>query len=306
MATARDLLANTTKHVEDSIGVRETGFVPRLSPTPQPQDIGRRRLQNAGTIRIDQVVPDPEQPRVEFDDASLRRFAKSIETNGQLAPIHVRWSSETSKWIIISGERRWRSTKAAGLTSIKCIFHETPLTKAEILEHQLIENLLREDLRPIEEARGFASLMKMHGWNGKQVAEALHVPESKVSRSLALLDLPKEIQESVEVGELAARAAYEISRLPDVAGQRKLAKTVVNEKLTHAQTANLVGKRKGKSKGRKPSRNGQKPKAEFWSETGAKVSVCCKAGANYHDVKEALEQALEETEVRIRGNIRLT
>lgn len=118
----------------------------------------------------------------------------------------------------------WRAAQAAGLESIDCFFHEGELSESELREQQLVENLLREDLRPMEQARAFASLMELNGWNGKQLAQSLHIAESNVSRSLALLDLPEDVQRQVDSGELAARSAYELSRLPSEEQQRTLAR----------------------------------------------------------------------------------
>ena len=110
--------------------------------------------------------------------------------------------------MIISGERRWRAAQKAGLTEIECCFREAELSSSEILEEQLIENCLREDLQPIEEAQAFAALMRLNSWTGKEVAKALRVHPSRVSRALALLKLPEEIQEQVNTGEIPARSAY--------------------------------------------------------------------------------------------------
>ncbi|MEM7314002.1 MAG: ParB/RepB/Spo0J family partition protein, partial [Planctomycetota bacterium] len=138
---------------------------------------------------MNRVERDPSQPRIDFDSSSIDSLAASIRDHGQLQPIRVRWSEETQKWRIISGERRWRATIKAGLPSITCFFDNGQADAGNTLHEQLIENLQREDLRPTEEAQAFAALMDLHGWNGKQLAEALHVSTSKVSRSLGLLDL---------------------------------------------------------------------------------------------------------------------
>ena len=130
------------------------------APIPHPKDVGRRPLDGFGCLDIDQVIPDPEQPRTDFPPESLAHLAESIRDKGQLAPIRVRWSDELGKWVIIAGERRWRATKLAGLPTIECYFHAGELSRAETLEQQLIENLLREDLKPLEEAKAFASLMR--------------------------------------------------------------------------------------------------------------------------------------------------
>ena len=241
MATTQSTLEKLQTNLDESIGLRQTSSRPNLSPVPSAKDIGRRPLRNAARIQVDQVIPDPSQPRTDFSTASIERLAKSIQQNGQLAPIRVRWSAEHGKWVIVCGERRWRAVRAAGLETIDCQYIDGEFSEAERLEQQMIENLLREDLSPIEQARGFAALMKLHGWNGKQVAESLHIPASTVSRVLALLDLPDDIQHKVDSGQLAARSAYEISKLNDESRQRDLAAQAANG-MTLKQTQEAVRK----------------------------------------------------------------
>ena len=177
MATTQIKLQQLESNLDESIGLREQANNRlQLSPVPAPKDVGRRPLRNIGRIQIDQVVPDPAQPRQEFSSESIEQLAESIREKGQLAPIRVRWDSDREKWVIIYGERRWRAARAASLETIDCCFDETDRSSAEVLEQQLVENLLREDLKPIEQARGFSALMELHGWNGKQVAQSLNIP----------------------------------------------------------------------------------------------------------------------------------
>lgn len=301
MATnTRRTLVGIEGNLEESMGVRTLDVRPRLSPVPQGKDAGRRPLRNFGQVDVHQVIPDPEQPRIEFTQDELDRLAQSIRDKGQLSPIRVRWSEELKKWVIIAGERRWRATKLAGLSTIECYFHDGALTKSEVLEQQLIENLLREDLKPLEEAKAFSTLMEMNDWNGKQLAEALRLDPSKVSRSLALLKLPGDIQEHIEAGDLSARSAYEITKLKDDDAKRQLAKQAAEGKLTHDQAAKAVRKRKGKSasKPRGTSRS-------FVLESGWKVIVSSHNKGTYHDIRQALQEALEEVEHCLNNNVQL-
>ena len=284
-------------HLDESIGVRHTIVRPQLSPIASPKDAGRTRLRNVGSIDIAKVAPDPHQPRVEFADESLERLARSIGEKGQLLPIHVRWSADLEKWTIISGERRWRATKAAGLTKIDCYFHKGELSQAEILEQQLVENLLREDLKPIEEAWAFATLMELNDWNGKQVAETLHIASSKVSRSLMLLDLPEDIQRQVNEGVIAARSAYELSKLQNDDARRQLAEKAAGG-MTQKQTANAVRQRLGKTKA-KP----RGTKLTFDADDGWRVIVSANKKGSYHEVEQALQQVLDEVRHRIDNNV---
>ena len=289
MATTQSSLENLETNLDESIGVRQKATRPKLSPVPSSKDVGRRPLRNAARIAIDQVIPDPSQPRAEFTQDSMDRLAKSITAKGQLAPIRVRWSAQHDKWIVVCGERRWRAVRAAGLETIDCCFVDGELSEPEILEQQMVENLLREDLSPIEQARGFSALMELHGWNGKQVAESLHVPASTVSRGLSLLDLPDDIQRKVDAGELAARSAYEISKLPYDPSRRELAKTAAEGKLTHKQAAAVVRQRRGK-----PSRKPRTTKQVFFADDGWSVTVSANKKGTYHEMENALSQALDE------------
>ena len=282
------------------MGARPYDARPRLSPVPSPKDASRRPLRNFGRIDIQEIVPDPDQPRAEFSDEALLRLGQSIQAKGQLAPIRVRWNDDLEKWFIIVGERRWRAARQAGLATIECYFHEGELSRADVLEQQLIENLLREDLKPVEEASAFVTLMELNGWNGKQVAQELRVPASKVSRALALLQLPQEIQQRVDSGELPARSAYELSKLSDENQQRELVEQAVAGKLTHDQAARAVRQRRGKR-----CEDSRGIKLTFLSESGWKVTVAANKQGTYHDVEQALQEALDEVRHRIENNVQL-
>ncbi|MEZ6131292.1 MAG: ParB/RepB/Spo0J family partition protein [Planctomycetaceae bacterium] len=283
------------------MGARVRDEPVQLSPVSSPRDIGRRRLRNIGTIPIERVIPDPEQPRSEFSEEALARLADSIRSKGQLLPIHVRWSEGAARWVIVSGERRWRATQVAGLKTVDCYFADDGLSESDILEQQLVENLLREDLRPIEEARAFEQLMKLNGWNGNQVAEALHVPASKVSRALALLDLPEDMQQQIDAGQLPARSAYELAKLPDDGARRALAAKVAGG-MTSQETAKVVREhRQSKKQKRRPGGT----KLDFWAENGWKITLASKGKGNYHEVEEALLEALDEVRLRINSNVQI-
>jgi ParB family chromosome partitioning protein len=301
MASLRSTLANIESHLLESMGSRteEQPKIP-LAPVSQPKDIGRRPAPGFGKLEIDQIVPDPAQPRTEFSADGLARLANSIRSHGQLAPIRVRWSNGLAKWVIIAGERRWRAAKQAGLSTIECYFETDDMPNSQILEQQIIENLLREDLKPVEQAKAFASLMELNGWNGKQVAERLCVPASQVSRALALLRLPEDVRQRVDTGEISSRAAYELSKLEDHRQQRRLADQAASGNLTHVETARLVrqchGKRRDKSR---------HTKLCFPTEHGWKVVVSAPRKGTYEEIEQALGDALSEVRLRIQNNVQL-
>ena len=300
MASTRQTLNAVSTNMQESMGVRQAELRPMLAPAPGKKDAGRRPLRNVGKLAITQVVPDPAQPRVEFSDEPLERLASSIRDKGQLSPIRVRWSDDLEKWMIISGERRWRAAQRAGLTEIECNFHEAELNSSEILEQQLIENCLREDLQPIEEAQAFAALMKLNAWTGKEVAGALRVHPSRVSRALALLKLPEDVQEQVNAGVIPARSAYEISKLPDADAQAVLARKAAAGDLSHNQAANAVRQRQGKQK---PTP--RTTKQTFFAENGWKVIVTAPRKGSYLEIEEAISTALDEVRHRINSGCQL-
>src|SRR5262249_52991292 len=152
-------MASMAAILEEPMGVRSDEHRHGHAHVPGTRHAGRRPLTSVGRVYIDEVVPDPAQPRLTFSEDALDRLAASIRDKGQLSPIRVRWSVDHGRWLIISGERRWRAAKRAGLAEVECYFHDEELTPSEVLEQQLIENCLREDLQPVEEARAFASLM---------------------------------------------------------------------------------------------------------------------------------------------------
>lgn len=300
MATTREILAGIESQVLESMGSRSEALQPALAPVPQARDVGRRPLPEFGCLAIDQVIPDPDQPRTTFSQEALERLADSIRDHGQLAPIRVRWSEAAGKWIIIAGERRWRATKLAGVPTIDCYFHTDELSRSETLEQQLIENLLRDDLKPVEEARAYASLMELNGWNGKETAEKLRVPASRVSRALALLRLPEDIRRCVDAGEISARAAYELSKLENVAQQRQLADRAARGHLTHEEAARLVRQRRRKHPKTRPH-----TRLCFPTEYGWRIIVSAPRKGSYEEIEQALDEVLAEVRHRIANGVQI-
>ena len=188
----------------------------------------------------------------------------------------------------------------AELPTVECYFHEGELTTSEILEQQLIENCLREDLRPTEEAVAFEKLMELNGWSQKRLATALRLSETRITRALSLLKLASELREQVDAGEISARSAYEISKLPDVSAQKKVARRAVESGLTCNQVSSAVRQRRGKAKPKPRS-----TRLTFAAEDGWTVVVSAARKGTYHEVEQALRAALEEVQLRIRNNVQL-
>ncbi len=298
--STRNILKSIQGNLDDSMGVRHGQTEAPLSPVAELKDVGRRSLRSFGTLPIEKVIPDPDQPRVAFDESAIEQLAQSISDQGQLHPIRVRWSIEQASWLIISGERRYRAVKQAGLATIDCYFYEGTLSTTEILEQQLIENLLRSDLRPMEEAQAFQQLIHLNGWNGKELATELHITTSKVTRALALLKLPTDIQQLVETAELSPTVAYELSKLPDAKQQRAALQQQVKTR-TAKSVNSQVRQRRGASS---PRRRGVKQ--TFVTEQEWKVAITSTRKRNYLEMEQALLEVLAEVRLRIDNNVMLS
>lgn len=184
---------------------------------------GRSRLKEAAAIRRDRIVPDPAQPRTEFDPEALDRLAGSLRDRGVLQPIRVRWSAEADRYVIVVGERRWRAAGLAGLETIPCVVVDGDASPEDIMEDQLVENCLRSDLRPVELARSYQALMAARGLSQRALAERLRVSPASVAKAVALLGLPESIQESVDAGVIGPDVAYQLSKVEDASEQADLA-----------------------------------------------------------------------------------
>jgi len=241
MKSADELKARLGAHMKESMGAgRPTGTAGPLPPpgafhgeTARGQGVAR--IKDALAIELDRLAPDPDQPRKEFDPESLAELAASMKARGQLQPIRVRWDDDMARWIIIAGERRYRAALLAGLTTLACIEAKGPLTPEDILEDQLVENCLRQDLRPVEQARAFRALIERRGWSYRQLGESLNIAPASIARALALLDLPAEVQGRVESGGLAPSVAHEGSPLDDPSAQQEIVGRVLREGLSRAE-----------------------------------------------------------------------
>ena len=226
-------------------------------------------------------------------------MADSLREQGQLAPIRVRWSESLLKYAIVFGERRWRAAKLAGLQTIECSFEEGDPGPGEVLVTQLVENCLRRDLHPLEEARAFARLIELQGWTGKQLAERLCLPASTVTRRLALLKLPDELQRRVASGELGGRAAYELSKVVDADEQLRLADRIQRQQLTNVEAADTV-RNASAARGRRR----RSLRIPFSPAPGWKVVVTAKQPAGYDEVVAVLQRVLEEASGRRDSGLR--
>lgn len=188
-------------------------------------------------LPIAKVEANAAQPRKQFDAEALDSLADSIATHGILQPITVR-HLPSGYYQIISGERRWRAARQAGLHEVPVLIVEADDRK--VMELSLIENLQREDLNPMEEAAGYQKLMADFGLTQEECAERVGKSRPAVANALRLLNLPEPIQAMVEDGRLSAGHARALVSVTDPAVQQKIAEKVAGDELSVRQTEQLV------------------------------------------------------------------
>lgn len=179
-------------------------------------------------LDIDIVIPNPEQPRKNFDEEQLNNLANSIKNVGLIQPITV--VKKGSKYIIIAGERRYRASIIAGMKKIPVIVKD--YTERECKEIALIENLQRSDLNPIEEAIAFSNLINEYNLSQEELANTLSKSRSAIANSLRILTLPPEVKQLVIDGKLSAGHAKALVSLNDVGAQIKYANAAANKQLS--------------------------------------------------------------------------
>jgi len=191
------------------------------------------------TLPISKVEPRADQPRTSFDEEALHDLAESIAQYGLIQPILVR-KLNSGYYQIIAGERRWRASRLAGLTEIPVRVVEADDRRTA--ELALVENLQREDLNPIEEAKGYRTLMEDYGLSQEEVARGVGRSRPAVANALRLLSLSPQVMELVEKGELSAGHARALVPIPDGGRQLEAARQVIKQAFSVRKTELLAGK----------------------------------------------------------------
>lgn len=187
-------------------------------------------------LPIVDIVPNPNQPRIHFNETELRELSESIQEHGVLQPLLVR--KHGNGYEIIAGERRYQASKLAGLEELPVIIKD--VNDEEMLALALIENLQRSDLNPVEEARGYRQLIDASGMTQEALSKAVSKSRSAITNSLRLLDLPEIVQQMIFEGKLTAGHARAILAVPYEDARIRLAEKVVAEGLSVRATENLA------------------------------------------------------------------
>lgn len=193
------------------------------------------------SIFMSKIKPNPNQPRKNFEDKSLKQLAQSIEEKGLISPITVK--QVDNKYIIVAGERRYRAHKLLNKKKILAYVIDAESNK-DIMYMALIENIQREDLNPIEEAKGYKYLQDNLESSITEIAKTVGKSRPAVSNALRLLKLPNEIQDSILKGEINAGQARAILQNKTSQGMIQLWKKLLTEKISVRKTESLVAKNK--------------------------------------------------------------
>lgn len=199
---------------------RGLGALLSSSPAPAAPEAA---TSAAVELPIDSIAPNPKQPRKDFDDKALQDLSESLKQSGLLQPVVVRRFGEGYQLVV--GERRWRAAKIAGITKIPAVVRDA--TDAETLELALVENLLREDLNPMEEAEAYQRLLAEFGWTQEELAQRVARDRSSVANCLRLLKLPDMIQGDLRAGRLTMGHARALLSLDSPADQMKLREQIL-------------------------------------------------------------------------------
>lgn len=276
-----------------SLGVGTPAAAEAQAPTSTGGNLyaGTRALGEARAIPVDRIVGDPEQPRREFEPETLAELGISMKRRGQLQPIRVREDKENDRFVIVAGERRWRAAKMMEIPTLDCLVMKRPMTDGERLTLQLVENCVREDLKPIEQAHAFKALMEREGWTAEQVAKELNLSPQTVGRALALLGLPGPVQELVETGSLPPSTAAELRSIDSPAKQAEVAARIVREGKNRDQALAEI-------RVHAPRRRGAETQFTYDVDGGQVMlkgrDLCQDAATKVKALREALAQAEEE------------
>lgn len=232
-------------------------------------------------ISIDEISPNPWQPRRDFDEESLNVLASSIRENGLIQPVVVR-KKKDGTYELAAGERRWRAAKIAGLTVIPAISKE--YDDRSMAEMALVENLQRKDLNPVDEGMAYRKLMDEYGLTQENISQKVGKSRPYVANMVRLLDLPEEVKDFLSKGQLTAGQARPLLGLESDAEKVQLARRIVKEGLSARKVEDII------REGKEPKKKEDPPAAAFMKaveeklglSVGSKVRIRIGKGKNAH------------------------
>ncbi|HKJ71048.1 MAG TPA: ParB/RepB/Spo0J family partition protein [Gammaproteobacteria bacterium] len=258
-------------------------------------------------LPVDMIRPGAFQPRQQMDDGALQELAESIRAQGIVQPVLVRADPERGDYELIAGERRWRAAQLAGLDSIPAMIRE--LSDDQALEIALIENIQREELTPVEEARAFERLTKEFGLTHDALAEAVGRKRTTISNTLRLLRLPREVQQALDEGALRmghARALLALEgddRLGEVAHEvikKGLSVRAAEDRVRKATKEPAAGETPAKPAANRKDPDVERLEQDLGERLGAKVRITQRKNRGRLEIEYASLEELEGIVERIR------
>ncbi len=207
----------------------------------------------ATEIKLDKIKPNPFQPRRTFDDEKLSELASSIKEHGVIQAVVVTPSGTEDQYLLVAGERRCRAARIAGLTTVPAVVKS--FDKSTMLEIALIENLQREDLNPVEEARAYRKLMQEYNYTQEELSKRIGRSRPSIANSLRLLALPEAVLDSLIIGELTPGQVRPLLAIDNQETQQELAARIIEEKLSAREAEKIVDRGDRGKTTRKSSKN---------------------------------------------------
>ena len=258
-----------------------------------------KRMKNAQVIEVSKIEPDPEQPRKHFDEGELNRLAESLREHGQLQPISVLLdrSSEERKYIIISGERRWRAAKIANLETLNAVVEKRRLSQEELRIRQYAENAVRDDFAPIDLALFYKKMQEETGASLRELAPKLLTSAAKMSRTMKLLAFPDDIQQQINDRVVPHTVAYEVLKIEGEEQQREY---IANFLAGHTTTEEISAQSTPQTGGR-PQKT-KKPKTKKTvTIRGLKIDLSSKEKLTQAEIVDRLEELIDRYRNDKRG-----
>jgi ParB family transcriptional regulator, chromosome partitioning protein len=237
-----------------------------------PDDYGILKDERYAELDVEDISPNPLQPRMRFEQSSIEELAQSMRESGVIQPILVVPEGETYK--IIVGERRWRAAQKAGLKKIPVLIRQIP--KERQLEISLVENLHREDLNPLEIAHVYQRLIRDLDYTQEEIAARVGKDRTSVSNYLRLLNLPEAVQNYLSENKISMGHARALLALEDGESQIALAREIVHQSLTVRDVERLISRHKGKrptARKTEPDADLQAVEEELVKALGTKVTI---------------------------------
>ena len=257
---------------------------------------------NIPQLKLEQIRPNPFQPREEFDIQGLEELTQSIREKGIIQPILVRRRGDYYE--LIAGERRFRAAQMLKLEEIPAIIKD--VEDEDSLEISLIENIQRQDLNPIEEARAYKYLIDKFNLTQERVSEVLGKARVSVTNTLRLLNLPQEVQEEMRKGRISFAHGRALLEVTDANQQRRLAQQIISNRLSVNELENLIKQHRPKTSGPKNKRTSGEPYVAVLEEElqhilATKVRIIKRKKRGHITVEFYSQEDLERIVKRMRG-----